>query len=132
MSPRVRRQVRQRAGGRCEYCHLPEAVAELHFQVDHVVAQKHGGGSGIVNLAWACFRCNTHKGPNLAGKDRRTRRVLRLFNPRTDAWKDHFRWSGPTLIGKTGIGRVTVDVLCINRPDALLLRRSLMAEGTGF
>lgn len=132
MSPRVRSLVRQRAGSRCEYCHLPQAVAELRFQIDHIVAEKHGGANAIANLAWACFRCNTHKGPNLAGLDERTGRMNRLFNPRTDLWEEHFRWAGPKLAGKTAIGRTTVNVLCINRMDAVLLRRSLMAEGFAF
>lgn len=132
MSPRLRAQIRQRAGFRCEYCHFPEEVAELRFQVDHVLAEKHGGRTDPENLSWACFRCNSHKGPNLAGMDERTRKVTRLFNPRQDVWTEHFRWSGPKLLGKTAVGRVTVAVLCINRMDAVLLRRSLMAEGLGF
>lgn len=43
MTQRIRSFVRRRAELRCEYYHLPEAVAELRFQVDHVVAEKHGG-----------------------------------------------------------------------------------------
>ena len=35
--------VRARAGYRCEYCHFPEAIAELPFQLDHIIAQQHGG-----------------------------------------------------------------------------------------
>lgn len=58
--------------------------------------------------------------------------MTRLFHPRQDVWSDHFRWSGPRLIGKTAVGRVTVAVLCINRVDVVLLRRSLMAEGIRF
>lgn len=132
MSPRLRIKVRQRAAGRCEYCRFPEAVAELRFQVDHVLPEKHGGRTALENLSWACFRCNSHKGPNLAGLDERTGKLTRLFNPRTDVWEDHFRWSGPKLAGKTAVGRVTVAVLCSNRLDVVLLRRSLMAEGMAF
>ena len=58
--------------------------------------------------------------------------MARLFNPRIDVWQVHFRWSGPKLLGKTPEGRATVNVLCINRVDTLLLRRSLMAEGVCF
>jgi 5-methylcytosine-specific restriction endonuclease McrA len=91
MSPRLRSQIRQRAGFRCEYCRLPESVAELRFQADHVVAEKHGGATELENLCWACFRCNSHKGPNLAGLDERTGEMARLFNPRADVWTEHFR-----------------------------------------
>lgn len=132
MNARLRSQIRQRAGHRCEYCHFPEDVAELRFQADHVLAGKHGGQTGLGNLAWACFRCNSHKGPNIAGLDERTGKMTRLFHPRQDVWSDHFRWSGPRLIGKTAVGRVTVAVLCINRVDVVLLRRSLLAEGIRF
>lgn len=132
MNPRLRSLIRQRAGFRCEYCHLPEAVSELRFQVDHVVAEKHGGETSPENLGWACFRCNSHKGPNLSGLDEKTGRVVRLFNPRSDIWKEHFRWSGPQLTGTSPKGRTTVNVLCINRLDTVLLRRSLMAEGVKF
>ena len=84
------------------------------------------------NLCWACFRCNSHKGPNLAGLDEKTGQMARLFNPRTDTWKEHFNWSGPKLIGRTPVGRVTINVLSMNRMETVLLRRSLLAEGIRF
>jgi hypothetical protein len=132
MSPRLRSQVRQRAGFRGEYCHLPEDLSELRFQVDHLVAEKRGGPTSLENLDWACFRCNSHKGPNLAGLDDRTGMMARLFNPRMDEWSGHFRWTGAKLTGKTPEGRATIHVLCINRTDSVLLRRSLLAEGIRF
>lgn len=84
------------------------------------------------NLAFACFRCNTHKGPNLAGIDPVTRKMTRLFNPRLDDWGEHFRWTGAKLTGKTGIGRTTISVLCCNRSDMLLVRRALLEAGVEF
>ncbi len=132
MSPRLRNQIRQRADFRCEYCHFPETVTELRFQVDHVLAEKHGGQAVLSNLSWACFRCNSHKGPNMAGLDEDTGKMARLFHPREDVWTQHFRWSGSRLVGKTSVGRATVAVLGINRLDVVLLRRSLMAEGIRF
>jgi hypothetical protein len=44
----------------------------------------------------------------------------------------HFRWSGERLKGKTPQGRTTIEVLRINRPDVVALRRSLRAEGVQF
>lgn len=132
MSPRLRMQIRRRAGARCEYCHFPEAVAELRFQADHVTAEKHGGASSAANLAWACFRCNSHKGPNLAGLDPQSGSLTRLFNPRQDQWSTHFRWAGPRLIGRTDVGRTTIAVLCVNRGDVVRLRRELLSEGFKF
>ena len=48
--PATARSVRIRGAGRCEYCHLPESVAELPFQLDHIVALKHLGLSDESNL----------------------------------------------------------------------------------
>lgn len=81
------------------------------------------------NLAWSCYFCNTFKGPNLAGLDPRTEEVIRLFNPRRDKWSTHFSWEGPILKGRTPIGRATIEVLRINRLDAVTMRSSLLEEG---
>src|SRR5438874_9752701 len=132
MHPLLRSRVRKRAAFRCEYCHFPEPFAELRFQIDHIIAKQHGGKTSIDNLALACYRCNTHKGPNLSGIDPITRKVVRLFDPRRDQWAEHFRWEGLRLVGVTAIARATVRVLCINRSDALLVRASLSEEGVRF
>src|SRR5437763_10302822 len=93
--------VRRRARFRCEYCLLPEALVSTPFQFDHIIAQSHGGATSADNLALACFHCNNFKGPNLAGMDLETRRVIRLFHPRRDVREDHFRWDCERLIGVT-------------------------------
>ena len=74
-------EVRRRAAGRCEYCLFPESASELHFHIDHIIAEKHGGQSESENLALACFSCNLRKGPNIAGLDPDTRELTPLFNP---------------------------------------------------
>ena len=132
MGARLKAQVRRRARFRCEYCLFPERLAELRFQLDHIIARQHGGQTKAANLALACFRCNSHKGTNLSGVDPQSARVVRLFNPREDAWTEHFAWNGPSLIGLTPAGRATIAALRINRPDAVLARAALMAEGISF
>lgn len=67
MNEQLRRLVVQRAGGRCEYCHFPETASFYPFQIDHIIAEKHGGPTIADNLAWSCYYCNTYKGPNIAG-----------------------------------------------------------------
>lgn len=129
-SRELERQVIARAAGRCEYCRLPESVSDLPFHVDHIVAEKHRGQTVLENLAWACFSCNMHKGPNVAGIDPVTDEVVRLFRPHLDIWEEHFSWHGAWLHGHTPIGRTTVLVLEINDPDAVMLRELLLAEGT--
>jgi hypothetical protein len=120
-------QVRRRAGGRCEYCHLPENAIRLLFQMDHIIAQQHEGPTILANLAWSCLACNKRKGPNLAGLD--NRKLVPLFHPRRHKWSRHFRWEGPLLMGRTSIGRATIRVLGINDPFAVELRRTLIEEG---
>jgi len=52
-------QVRKRAGNACEYCLMPQALYPVPFQIDHIVAQQHGGPSVAANLALACLHCNS-------------------------------------------------------------------------
>ena len=121
-------EVVRRAQGRCEYCHFPETAAELPFHIDHIIAEKHGGPTLSSNLAWACFSCNLHKGPNIAGLDPETGQLTRLFHPRTDRWSDHFEWAGVLMRGKTTVGRTTVTVLALNDADSIAVREALRDE----
>jgi hypothetical protein len=76
-----------------------------------------------------CSFCNGAKGPNAAGYDPETGDLVRLFNPRTDTWHDHFTWDGPLLRAMTPVGRATVDVLRINDPSRVEHRRLLITLG---
>lgn len=76
-----------------------------------------------------CHFCNRNKGPNLAGIDKKTRDLSKLYHPRLDRWDDHFQWRGPRLRGLTPTGRVTIQVMAINDPLAVALRRELIREG---
>jgi hypothetical protein len=127
MDAALERLVWERANGRCEYCQFPAEISLLPFQLDHIIAEKHGGPTTADNLALSCERCNSHKGPNIAGY--LDARHVPLFNPRLDLWSDHFEWSGAVLVGKTPIGQVTVEVLAINLPYRIALRTALIAEG---
>jgi hypothetical protein len=49
--------------------------------------------------------------------------------PRRHKWDYHLRWDGPVLVGRTAIGRVTVQVLAINDPVRVGLRREFIEEG---
>ena len=128
MNRDLARGVRDRARNRCEYCHLPQSVIPLPFQIDHIIAEQHGGRSDEENLALACASCNRYKGPNIAGRDGEGGDLVPLFNPRTDAWTDHFESTSGSIIARTAVGRVTIQVLHINAPDRVALRRQLMQE----
>jgi len=80
------------------------------------------------NLALACHFCNRYKGPNLAGMDSTTGELTRLFHPRTDTWSQHFQIQAGRIIGLTPMGRTTVYVLNMNRPDRVRVRLELEPE----
>jgi hypothetical protein len=124
----LRRRIFQRAAGRCEYCLLPLGLDVAGPAVEHIVPRKHRGKKALDNLAAACSHCNLHKGSNTAGLDPSTNRLCRLFDPRHDVWKEHFRLLGATILGRTVIGRTTVYVLAMNDAVHLLTRESLIAE----
>jgi hypothetical protein len=122
---KLKRAVRERAGGRCEYCQLLEGQSEESFAADHIIAIQHHGPTALENLAFACARCNRHKGPNLSGIDPATKQIAPLFNPRVDTWSSHFTWAGAILEGLTPTGRASIDVLDLNDP-MVVTRRSLL------
>ena len=54
------RLVLERTAGRCEYCRFPQMTTLLSFEIEHVIAEKHGGAAYADNLALACFFCNRY------------------------------------------------------------------------
>jgi hypothetical protein len=87
-----------------------------------------------VDVSWLrvpydCSFCNLHKGTNLASIDPQTGEVVPLFNPRTDAWEEHFALVGAEIIGQTPIGRATVRLLQMNSERRIILRKRLLAAG---
>lgn len=127
MNARLAAIVRKRARNRCEYCHLPESATSMLFELDHIIAEQHGGVTTVDNLAFSCFYCNHHKGPNLAGIDSKTGKRAWLFHPRQQLWTAHFNWNGALLQGITPCGRATIAVLAINYPIRVEQRKELMA-----
>lgn len=132
MNASLRQFVFDRAGFRCEYCHLEQAFHELPFQVEHIIAKKHKGDDDEENLALSCYSCNAFNGPNIAGIDPQSQQLTRLFHPRRDLWDDHFSWVGCELVGSTDVGRTTVEVLRMNNEENMALRRLLIALGVTF
>jgi len=130
MDSTLEQLVWQRAKARCEYCQLPQSFSPLTHAIDHIIAHQHHGPTKAENLALACFFCNSYKGPNVAGLNPQTRRMVRLFNPRKDSWKRHFEWNGPYLVGRTHTGRATIALLEINRIEAVEFREYLIREGS--
>lgn len=129
VSERLRRQVRERAQGRCEYCLIHEEDMFYPHEPDHVIAEKHGGPTSLDNLALSCFHCNRFKGSDLASVDPTTGKIVFLFQPRSQKWNRHFRLSGPLIEGITASSRATVALLRMNDPERVAYRLALIELG---
>ena len=129
MDVSLRRLVERRAAGLCEYCRIPLIFDQLPPCMDHVIAVKHHGPTVEENLAHTCYECNAYKGDNIAGIDPATGKLTPLFHPRRQVWKRHFHWDGAVLVGKTAVGRTTIDVLNINTQDRVRFRQLMIASG---
>ena len=130
MDPHVRELVVRRAGNRCEYCRIPQALLPFHtFHIEHVVARQHGGTDDPSNLCLACDRCHAQKGPNLSSIDPETNQVVQLFHPRQQPWQEHFTFRGAEILGFTPTGRATVRLLRMNDDRRLVLRAELIVLG---
>ena len=127
--PVLRRLVEERAGFRCEYCHAPQPVCGYRFHLDHVVPESLGGSKKPANRALACAACNLAKLDRDGAIDPKTGEEAALFNPRTDRWSDHFRWSGSKLMGRSATGRATIVALGMNRPAIVAIRQALIELG---
>ena len=129
ISPSLRQQVTNRAGRRCEYCHYPQDEAFLSFEMEHVVAEKHGGKTAFDNLALACPHCNRAKGTDLGSIDPESGKLTPFFNPRTQQWHEHFRLEGANIVPLTAEARVTIIIFQFNHPDRLQERERLLITG---
>jgi len=129
ISAELRQLVAKRANYRCEYCHLPEKVSLHKHEPDHIVPRQHGGETTEENLAFSCFRCNRHKGPNIGSFDSETGELTPFFNPRQQNWPDHFRFEGAEVQPLTAVARVTLKILRINDETRIREREALQTAG---
>lgn len=128
-SAAMRRQVVDRAQNRCEYCLIHQDDAVATHQIDHVLAEKHGGSTTLENLACSCMPCNLRKSSDLSSVDPATGAIVPLFNPRTQSWSEHFRFEGVQVVGLSPEGRASVAFFQLNSYDRMSERRELMAAG---
>jgi hypothetical protein len=126
----LERRVRERAGQRCEYCRLSQARQHGTFHVDHIWPYSEGGPTTLENLALACVSCSLRKGARTTVPDPETGELVHLFNPRADAWADHFEIAqGFLLDGRTQNRRATVAALRLNHALAVEIRAEEAQRG---
>ena len=125
----LRQLVAARADYRCEYCLMPQSASLHKHEPDHIVPRQHDGATVSDNLALACWRCNRNKGPNVGSFDPETGALVPFFNPRYQAWDEHFNLIEAFVQPLTPEARVTVKILRINDEDRLAERKSLIEAG---
>ena len=123
--------IQERAGRRCEYCKFPFDYSHDAFHIEHIIPLHKNGSNELINLAYACDGCKTNKWTFTEGIDPETNESARLYNPRVDQWEEHFSWSEDfaIILGATPIGRVTIDVLKLNRAGLINVRKALHLYG---
>lgn len=131
ISTKIKDLVISRSEGYCEYCKCPADFSTEPFSIEHILPRSKDGLDEIGNLAYACIGCNIYKSDKTEFLDVVSQKIASLYNPRTMHWHDHFIWdeSLTSIIGKTAIGRATIEALKLNRRQIKNLRRALMAIG---
>lgn len=124
--------VAERAEHRYEYCHAPEIIFNVPFEVDHILPLARGGTDEPSNWALACRICNLRKLDAVDAIDPATDERVSLFNPREQTWEDHFQIQDESpfrVTGKTSVGRATVERLQLNTPLQVAAREQWVALG---
>jgi hypothetical protein len=134
ISVELRRQVIARADHLCEYCLIHEEDTYFGCEVDHIISEKHGGPTALDNLGYACLFCNRNKGSDVGSivPPLSSGVFSRFFNPRLDAWSEHFALDptdGITIQPLTPVGEVTARILAFNSEERLMERRELRDVG---
>lgn len=125
----LRRLVVARGDGVCEYCLIAEDDTFYGCEADHIISEKHGGSTEADNLANACVFCNQAKGSDVGSIHWESNAFVRFYNPRTDAWADHFALAEDRIEGLTPIGVVTARILGFNAAERALERKTLQDLG---
>jgi len=128
----IEQRVRAAAHNRCGYCLSPQHLVMARLEIEHIVPRAQGGSDDEANLWLACPLCNRHKSDKTAAPDPLTGQTAPLFNPRTQVWREHLRWSedGLRIIGLTPTGRATVAALHLSDdPDMLTVRSYWVLAG---
>lgn len=128
---KLKAEVAKRANHLCEYCKCPQAYAPGPFDTEHIIPISKNGTSELINLAYSCNGCNGSKYNKIEALDSLSNQIVPLFNPRKSIWVDHFTWSndGLLIIGISAIGRVTIELLQLNRLELINIRRLLLLVG---
>ena len=77
----------------------------------------------------SCTICNRRKGSDIGAIDPETGQLVRVYNPRTQNWLDHFEVKDARIVGRTPEGRATVELLHLNSYERMAERAELIQAG---
>jgi HNH endonuclease len=121
----LQRQIRNRWLDRCAYCLTAESLTATTFEFEHIIPRSAGGETILENLCLSCPSCNRYKTNRQNIIDPVTEKVIPLFHPQLQVWKEHFSWNDDAseIVGLTDVGRVTIDLLKMNRLQLVRVRK---------
>jgi HNH endonuclease len=121
----LQRQIRACFANCCAYCRSAEALTVISFEFENIIPRSAGGATIFENLCLACPSCNRYKAFRQTGFDLVTQQDVNLFHPHLQSWTEHFDWNdnATEIMGLTSVGRVTIAVLKMNRPQLVRIRK---------
>lgn len=127
----LRELVARQARHRCGYCLTREEIVGTSMEIEHLFPHSLGGPTTEENLWLACSGCNLQKGTRIFAEDEETGESVPLYNPRYQVWDEHFAWvdGGIRVVGRTAVGRATIDALQLNRLTLVRARRLWVTVG---
>ena len=125
VSPKIQDKIRIQAQNCCGYCLLPQKLNPTLLEIEHIIPTAKGGTDNEENLWLACRECNSHKSIKTRELDEKSKRRVKIFNPRTQNWKRHFKFSRnkTKITGKIACGRATVKALKLNNETLVSVRK---------
>lgn len=131
ISLKLKNKIRKDAKNRCGYCQLPQYIIPNMLEMEHLLPLSEGGLDEEENLWLACRNCNSFKSSKTEAVDTETKQTVPIFNPRTQNWEEHFKFSesGTEIFGKTPCGRATVIALRLNFEQAVISRQNWVDVG---
>ncbi len=131
ISVKLQRQIRKQFYDRCAYCQTSESLMAITFEFEHIRPRSIGGLTRLDNLCLACPPCNRYKSNRQSAIDLATGEQIRFFHPQLDHWTDHFRWRNnfTKIIPHTSIGKITIEILRMNRPQLVSAREMWVDVG---
>jgi hypothetical protein len=103
---------------------MHQSLQGATFHIEHVIPHALGGGSDLSKLALACPSCNLHKADRIFFSTASSGEVVALFNPRLHDWAQHFEWDDYTLVGRSEIGRATIQAFDLNHERRIRIRQA--------